>query len=364
MSFPRALAGPVLLLWLAACAPAPEPPAGEGTTAQVDRATVEAQVRPGMLEMRRWREPRERIVIDRAGALVGTAGGAPVRKLFTRPERLQDFLFFVRTYRPFRLRQGDQDLAFGGQGAVKAGPVEQRMIAEWARGLAAEMSSGGSADHHGLDYGLVIAWHRGGAAGSCDNLVVFLDGEVRASACAGGGREFRGRLRPEQLARIYAWYEGLKPLQVTSASEPGPAQAPARLTFAGRGTREAAPPEIAAVQGLSAALHRELMGRHGALPAPQPIPPPARKPPAAREVPVPEVPGPELLVPEGPVAPLPPPRAVLPPHIPPPPQDDAAQTGVPNPARGIPAAAYNQPLRRKKTTSAPAMIPIMASENG
>lgn len=342
MSFPRALAGPVLLLWLAACAPAPEPPAGEGTTAQVERAKVEAQVRPGMLEMRRWREPRERIVIDRTGALVGTAGGTPVRKLFTRPERLQDFLFFVRTYRPFRLRKGDQDLAFGGQGAVKAGPVEQRMIAEWARGLAAELSSGGSAD----DYGLVIAWHRGGAAGSCDNLVVFLDGEVRASACAGGGREFRGRLHPGQLARIYAWYEGLRPLQVTAASEAGPAQAPARLTFAGRGTREAAPPEIAAVQGLSAALHRELMGRHGALPAPQPIPPPpARTPPAAREVPVPEAPGPELLVPEGPVAPLPPPRAVLPPHIPPPPKDDAAQTGAPSPARlpGSPGGA--RPVR-------------------
>jgi hypothetical protein len=332
MIFSRALAGSILLLWLAACGPANEPPSPEDALpTEAERATVEAQVRPGMLEMRRWREPRERIVIDRAGALVGTAGRTPVRKLFTRPERLQDFLYFVRTYRPFRLRNGDQDLAFGGQGAVRPGPVEQRMISEWARGLAAELSSSGSADDDRLDYGLVIAWHRGGAAGSCDSLVVFLDGEVRASACAGGGEEFRGRLRPGELARIYAWYESLKPLQVTSASEAGQAQAPARLTFAGRGAREASPPEIAALQALSAVLHRELMARHGALPVPQPAPPPTpRTPRTTGETLEPEAPGPDLLVPEGPVAPLPPPRAVLPPHIPPPSKDDAAPAGVPN----------------------------------
>lgn len=333
MPLQRALAGSILLLWLAACGPATEPPSAEdGTTAEAERATVEAQVRPGIVEMRRWREPRERIVIDRSGALLGPAGRPPVRKLFTRPERLQDLLFFVRTYRPFRLRSGDQELAFGGQGPVMPGPVEQRMISEWTRGLAAELSSDGSAAGDGLTYGLVIAWHRGGAAGSCDNLVVFLDGEVRASACAGGGKEFRGRLRPEQLARIYAWYEGLKPLQVTSASEPGPAQAPARLTFASRGAREAAPPEIAALQALSAALHRELMVRHGALPAPQPVPSPTtRTPRTAGATPAPAAPSPDLLVPEGPVAPLPIPRALRPEVIPvPPPNGDEAVEPAPS----------------------------------
>lgn len=323
-SLQRALAG-FILLGLIGCGPAADPSSPEeGTSAQAERVTVEAQVRPGMLEMRRWREPRERIVIDRAGALVGTAGGTPVRKLFTHPERLEDFLFFIRTYRPFRLRNGDQELAFGGQGTVRPGPVEQRMIAEWSRGLAAELSSGGSAD----DYGLVVAWHRGGAAGSCDNLVIFRDGEVRASSCAGGGEEFRGRLRPEQLARVYAWYESLRPLQVTAASEPGPSQAPARLTFAGRGVREASPQEIAALQALSAALHRQLMIRHGGLPTPQPA-----APPKPEETPAPEAPGPALLVPEGPVAPLPVPRALRPGFTPQPPPDDdeAAEPAAPLP---------------------------------
>lgn len=323
-SLQRAFAGSILLLGLTACGPAAEPDSpGEGTAAQAERATVEAQIRPGMLEMRRWREPRERIVIDRSGALVGTAGGTPVRKLFTRSGRLEDFLFFIRTYRPFRSRNGDQELAFGGQGAVRPGPVEQRMITEWARGVAAELSSAGSAE----DYGLVLAWHRGGAAGSCDNLVVFRDGEVRASACAGGGEEFRARLRPEQLARVYAWYEGLRPLQVTAAGEPGSNQAPARLTFAGRGAREASPAEIAALQALSAALHRQLMARHGRPTAP--LPP---VPPEPGETPAPEAPGPDLLVPEGPVAPLPAPRALRPGFTPqPPPKEEAAQTGIPNP---------------------------------
>jgi len=129
-----------------------------------------------------------------------------------------------------------------------------------------------SAGRNASPYGLVFAWHRGGAVGSCDDLSVFLTGEVRASSCSwageggGGGTadgrlEVRGRLAPEQLARIYGWFDGLAPFQESSEEGTGQIREPSRLIFAGQGRREAKREEIAEIRALAPALHRELAAR-------------------------------------------------------------------------------------------------------
>lgn len=280
------------------------------------QAPLKTEIRPGLIELRRWQEPRQRVVIDRAGAWIGPLRESPVRKLFVDPERMKDLLFFLRTYAPFRQRSAAGELTFGGQGPIKAGPVEQRMVLEWTRKVAAEAESGESES----SYGLVLAWHRGGAAESCDDLAVYLDGEVRAGSCV-WPEEIRGRLRPEPLARLDAWYDQLKPLQQTSGVETGRSQVPVRLTLAGRGSREASSQDVAALQSLAAALHRELARRRGGAPPPQPVP-------GSEEVAgeledegaaALEAPGPDLLVSPMPAARLPPPRAKLPQYVPPPP---------------------------------------------
>jgi hypothetical protein len=321
---------PVLaLLGLVACGgPSATPPADGGAAA--GRAAREAEVRPGVLELRRWREPRQRVLIDRGGALIGPAGGPLVRKLFIEPDRLEDLLFFLRTYAPFRRRSATEELAFGGQGPVRPGAVEQRMIFEWARKVTAEVEGEQRQD----SYGLVLAWQRGGEVGSCDGLAVTLDGEVRASSCVWPD-ESRGRLRPEVLARLDQWYDQLKPFQQTSGIEVGSGRVPVRLTFAGHGAHDPSPQDITALQTLGAALHRELAVHRGGAAPPQPIAPEApeeSREPGSEEAPAPE-PGPSLLAPPAPPARLPPPRAVLPPYIPPPSiekkEDEAGLPGLP-----------------------------------
>lgn len=319
----------LVLLGLAACAdPGAAPPSAEEAAA-LERASVEAVIRPGILELRRWREPRQRVVIDRAGIAAGPVGAPLTRKLFVEPGRLEDLQFFVRTYAPFRQRSEGGELAFGGQGRFRAGPVERRMILEWARKVAAEI---GGQEGGGTSYGLVLSWHRGGAVGTCDDLAVYLSGEVRAKACA-WDQEVRGRLRPEPLARMYGWYERLRPFQEAGAIETERAQAPARLTFAGRGSGAGSPEDVAELRTLAAGLYRELALRRGPLPAEpgEALVPPAApgRPRGARGEAPPEPspkPLPPLLLPEIPPGIPPRPDAKLPPFVMPPPRE-GDQTG-------------------------------------
>ncbi|HKH44347.1 MAG TPA: hypothetical protein VKM72_06770 [Thermoanaerobaculia bacterium] len=316
----------IVLIGLTACGGSGSAALPDGSV-PADRVPVKAEVRPGFIELRRWREPRQRVVIDRAGASIGPVGEPLVRKLFVEPERLQDLLFFLRTYAPFQQRSLAGELAFGGQGPVKAGPVEQRMILEWARKVTAEVE-GAPSD---ASYGLLLAWHRGEAAGSCDDVAVFLDGEVRASSCSREG-ESRGRLRPESLARLDQWYDRLKPFQQTAGVEAGRGRVPVRLIFAGNGSHEPSPEDVAALQSLAAALHRELTPGRGDAAPPQPAAPGTA---AVTEVldsdgaPAPEAPSPDLLVGTAPAGRLPLPQAALPEYIPPPPADDDDEAAPP-----------------------------------
>jgi hypothetical protein len=312
------------LICLAACGgPAAVPPA-DGSAAPAESASVKAEVRPGLIELRRWREPRQRVVIDRGGLSIGPAGGPLVRKLFIDPERLEDLLAFLRTYAPFRQRSATGELAFGGQGPVRAGAVEQRMIAEWVRKVTAEVEAGQSQD----SYGLILGWQRGGVTGGCDSLAVYLDGEARASSCVWPG-ESRGRVRPEVLARLDRWYDQWQPFQQALGTESGQSRVPVRLTFAGRGSQAAPAQDLDALQSLAAALHRELaLRRSGAVPAPQPAAPDEKGKPKSEEAPVPEA-GPSLLAPPAPPARLPPPRAVLPAFVQPPSTDKQEEVKPP-----------------------------------
>jgi hypothetical protein len=240
---------PSILMSISGCgAPRQEPAVPVGGPAAV--------VRPGTLELRRWQAPAERVVIEPSGVALGPAGEPLAHYLFVSRDRLQDLQSFVRTYAPFRVSTGLGELAFGGRGTARAGSAEQRMILEWARRAAAEVAAG----RGGESYGMVFAWHRGGAAGGCDELSVFLTGEVQASSCS-WGREVRGRLAPEQLARLYAWFDGLAPFQEGSEEGTGQIREPSRLVFAGQGRKEATPAEIAAIRALAPALHRELAAR-------------------------------------------------------------------------------------------------------
>ncbi len=201
------------------------------------------------------------MTIDLGGLWVGPDDpreGPRVHYLFARRRRTEDLAQFVRDYAPFQA----SELVFRGRGAVQASAAERRMIGEWTRAVAVEaVGDAGSPS----PYGLAFAWHRGAATGGvCDDLVVYLTGEVRAGSC-GAGAEVSGRMAGERLQRLYAWIDGLAAFQDAGEQELRAGALLDRLIFAGRGRQRASPGEIAAIEAFAGALHRELTA---AAPAP------------------------------------------------------------------------------------------------
>jgi hypothetical protein len=253
--FLLSLVGLLVVLPALSCGPSkpdqqPKPPAPPAA------ALGPAGVRAGTIELHRWRDPAEQVVIEPSGVALGPEGEPLVHYLFVSRDRPEDLNLLVRSYAPFRMNAGRGRLAFGGKGTVAAGAVERRMILEWARLVAAETGGGKSS----AAYGMAFAWHRGGAVGSCDDLAVYLTGEVRAGSCS-WAEESRGRLAPEQLARVYAWFDSLAPFQFGGEEGVGSGREPSRLVFAGQGGTEPTAEAMAEIRGLASALHRELAGR-------------------------------------------------------------------------------------------------------
>jgi hypothetical protein len=217
------------------------------------------------IELRRGRQPRELVRIGLRGAWIGTEGGALEWKAFVDPRRADDAWSFLRLYAPFAMKSPAGDLAFYGHGRVKPGAVERRMILEWARQVATE-AAGSRAS---AAYGLVLAWHQGGPADICENVVLYLSGEAAATAC-GWEREVRGRLEPGQLARAFEWFDHLQPFQTVEGETDESVRSgklQARLIFAGRGPRFSSPAEQEQIQSFAAALFAELAARRrGSLP--------------------------------------------------------------------------------------------------
>ncbi len=148
------------------------------------------------------------------------------------------------------------ELIFHGHGTIVASAAERRMIFEWARAVTVEAGGDGSA----VPYGLALAWHRGASgSGVCDDLVVYLSGEVRAGSC-GQGTEVSGRLQGDRLERLYEWVDGLAAFQQAGEQGVRADELLERLIFAGRGQRRASGSEIAAITAFAGSLHRELTG--------------------------------------------------------------------------------------------------------
>lgn len=279
----------------------------ENRTDEKDQRDQKDTKDPGVgqvvVDWQRWQNPPTRIAIGIGGVATGPVGGPLVPHLFQGPDRAEDAHYFARTYAPFRARMAHGELVFQGQGRVRPGTVEQRMILEWAHRVAAELAGGRS----GSAYGLALSWHRGVSVGSCESVSVFLTGEVRARGCSWGGEEVRGRLHPAAVGRVYGWFDSLKAFQSSQQPETSGEAEASRLVFAGRGAQAPDAKDRAALESFAAALFRELSAkrRGGA-------PPPPEESPAAVEI------GPRLLLPSESLR-TSPPLARLAPKVPPPP---------------------------------------------
>lgn len=193
----------------------------------------------------------------------GAAGrcGAPMIAAPLRSDWVQRNLpEFVATYAPFRAETVAGTVVFTGTGALVAAPVEQRMLAEFAR-IAAGIVEGG---REGASYGRALALHReGGLAGICEDFEITVSGEVFISSCRGATPErlAYGRLTMEELTQLYAlldstaFFEWSDP---TAIAYDGLAQ---ELAFMGRGAAAGGEGELQALLDLVSALHTRLVQR-------------------------------------------------------------------------------------------------------
>jgi hypothetical protein len=303
-----------------------EPSAGRSAVTARPAAVGPPEV-PGIgravIDWQRGETPPIRVVIGIGGVAIGpddpaaSADSKLVPYLYPEPARAADAHYLARTYAPFRARMAGSELVFHGRGRIRPGPVERRMIVEWARRATAELTGGGDA------YGLALSWHRGSSEGSCESVSVFLTGEVWAKACAWGGSEVRGRLQSAALGRVYEWFDALPAFQDSASADAAGEAEPTRLVFAGSAGRAGqeshapTPAEKAAIEGFAAALFRELAAKRGGSP-----PPPAETLPT-------EAAGLRLLLGQEAAA-LSPPLARLAPAMPPAPPPEnggSAETG-------------------------------------
>jgi hypothetical protein len=267
-----------------------------------------------VVDWRRSLNPPIRVVLGVGGVADGPQHGPLVPYLYPEPGLAEAAHYLSRTYAAFRMQMANGEIVFYGRGRVRPGPVEQRMVVEWARRAAASLA-GGKAD----SYGLALSWHRGASVGNCESVSVFLTGEVRAQACAWSGEPVTGRLQSAALSRVYDWFDTLGAFQDSDLGVAGEAE-PARLVFAGRGTQAPARDEANAIESFAAALLRELVARRkGGVPAP------AATPTASTTPANPEMAAmPRLLLPQESGSPALPPLARLAPSVPPPPPKDPA----------------------------------------
>jgi hypothetical protein len=261
----------LMIAGLTACGEAPSGPPAPGASQGKGPAPAVSQPAPAPawvgFELRRGQAPRELVRIGLRGVVIGPAEGPLEWKLFTEPRRADDAWYLLNTYAPFKRNAPEGELVFRGRGKVKPGPSEQRMIFERVRQVASEAAGG----RGGAAYGLLFAWHQGGASGLCEDTVLYLTGDVVATAC-GWDHEVRGRLEPGQLDRIFGWFDRLRPFQTAGeateeSSRPGGLET--RLIFAGRGARPATAAEQAEIRSFATSLFAELAARRrGAAPVP------------------------------------------------------------------------------------------------
>jgi len=160
------------------------------------------------------------VLIGDQGVAFGECNAPMITTNLDSEMRQADLEYFNESFFPFQADTPAGKLVFTGNGTQKPTLSEKRMVAEWARLVYIEALSGRS----GAAYGLAFAWHReGGIAGFCDDMSVYLTGEVYATSCKSGEPSGLGRSRLDaaQLAQVYDWVDNLDAFEVTLSDGEG-----------------------------------------------------------------------------------------------------------------------------------------------
>lgn len=190
------------------------------------------------------------------GVAAGLCGDELQPRVYLRPDRPLRLAELVARYAPFELEVGDEEVELHGRGGEEAGPVERRLVLEWARRLMAE--SRGVTATRGFRLG--FEWQRQLRGGlDCDALAVYLSGEALATTC--DGLRTSGQVPAAQMEAILAWHDRLAPFQVVRQGGAGGESVSERLVVPGAGEAEQDEETVRAMTALAATLHAEVLAR-------------------------------------------------------------------------------------------------------
>ncbi len=193
------------------------------------------------------------VEVGSSGVAFGRCGRPLIGVPFSFDTRQGDVAEFAANYATFAAETPAGTVDFKGQGPDRATPAEQRMIAEWARLVWSEAQAGRS----GASWGLIFAWHReGGPAGFCDDVAVYVTGDVYVSSCQGEQPVDLGRIRlnADQLATVFNWVDTWQPAE-QELNDPA---ATVQLVFAGAGTQPIQEPEWVLFSDFAQNLYNEV----------------------------------------------------------------------------------------------------------
>ncbi len=229
----------------------------DGSNVQLASAP-EANVGEILIEWQQTQDFCEAAQIGTEGIVFGPCMGVQMGGKLVSSERELELADLVATYAPFETETPAGIVTFHGQGSTEATPAEQRMIAEWSRQAALEASAGRS----GASWGLAFAWHReGGIAGFCDDLTVYVTGQVFASSCRDQTPETIGQrfLTAEELEQVYAWVDEYAPFELDQSDPATAADAMSvTLIFSGAGDSVADEETQQAILDFSSSLYAEM----------------------------------------------------------------------------------------------------------
>jgi hypothetical protein len=192
-----------------------------------------------------------------AGVAVGLCDDELTAVPFASDTQPLDMARFATTYHSFRANTPAGSLDFFGLGDQIASPVEQRAIAEWARGTG-ELALGQTGA------GTVLTWHReGGIAGFCDDLTIHAGGEADAASCKGGATQQLGYvfLDDAQLEQLYTWVDTLQSFEITQTDDATADAMTVHVAFEGRGDVEATDADAQAIEAFASQLYLEIAGQ-------------------------------------------------------------------------------------------------------
>jgi hypothetical protein len=190
------------------------------------------------------------------GLAAGLCGEEMQPRVYVRPDRPMRLAELIARYAPFELEVGDEEVELHGGGTEVAGPVQRRMVLEWARRLMAE-ARGVTATR---GFRLAYEWHRQIQGGrECEAVAIYLSGEVLATTC--DGLHSIGHVEPERMAPIFAWHDQVSPFQAVRQGGAGGEPVSDRVFFPGAGDAEQVDDTVKSMIAVARAIHADVLAR-------------------------------------------------------------------------------------------------------